>query len=362
MINRERLTKTFCDLVSIDSPSGEEDKVRDFIEEKLSAMQFQINIDNYGNLIATTNESSNNNIILSAHMDTVEPGRGIIPVVDKDTIYSKEDTILGGDCKAGLTGILEALDSLHENNHELKNLTLIFTREEEVALLGARHLDFSQILGEKAIIFDGEGPPSIITNSSPTYVSFDIEITGRAAHAGVEPEKGISAIKIATTLINKLPQGRLDDETTFNIGKIEGGSVRNAVPANLYIEGEFRTSSIETMDNLNQTLSIAVEETQNEFEESKINLKSEILFEKYSLDNENSALKIVVQSLDNLGLSPTLKGSGGGTDGNIFLKNSIESVVIGMGVKGMHTINETVSIPDLIDCASLCENIIQLNT
>ena len=112
MINRERLTKTFCDLVSIDSPSGEEDKVRDFIEEKLSAMQFQINIDNYGNLIATTNESSNNNIILSAHMDTVEPGRGIIPVVDKDTIYSKEDTILGGDCKAGLTGILEALDSL----------------------------------------------------------------------------------------------------------------------------------------------------------------------------------------------------------------------------------------------------------
>ena len=128
MINRERLTKTFCDLVSIDSPSGEEDKVRDFIEEKLSAMQFQINIDNYGNLIATTNESSNNNIILSAHMDTVEPGRGIIPVVDKDTIYSKEDTILGGDCKAGLTGILEALDSLHESNHELKNLTLIFTK------------------------------------------------------------------------------------------------------------------------------------------------------------------------------------------------------------------------------------------
>ena len=104
-------------------------------------------------------------------MDTVEPGRGIIPVVDKDTIYSKEDTILGGDCKAGLTGILEALDSLHESNHELKNLTLIFTREEEVALLGARHLDFSQILGEKAIIFDGEGPPSIITNSSPTYGS-----------------------------------------------------------------------------------------------------------------------------------------------------------------------------------------------
>ena len=362
MINRERLTKTFCDLVSIDSPSGEEEKVRNFIQDKLSAIGFEIQIDNYGNLIATTDQNSNENIILSAHMDTVEPGRGIIPIVDKDRIYSKEDTILGGDCKAGLTGILEALDSLHENNHKFKNLTLIFTREEEVALQGARNLDFSQISGKKAIIFDGEGPPSIITNSSPTYVSLDIEVTGRAAHAGVEPEKGISAIKIATVLINKLPQGRLDDETTFNIGKIEGGSVRNAVPANLYIEGEFRTSSIETMDNLNQALAIAVEETQNEFEESKINLKSEILFEKYSLESDNSALKIVIKSLENLGLTPTLKGSGGGTDGNIFLKNSIESVVIGMGVKGMHTINETVSIPDMIDCANLCENIIQQNT
>ena len=116
------------------------------------------------------------------------------------------------------------------------------------------------------------------------------------------------------------------------------------------------------MDNLNQALAIAVEETQNEFEESKINLKSEILFEKYSLESDNSALKIVIKSLENLGLTPTLKGSGGGTDGNIFLKNSIESVVIGMGVKGMHTINETVSIPDMIDCANLCENIIQQNT
>ena len=362
MINRERLTKTFCDLVSIDSPSGEEEKVRDFIENKLLEMGFQINIDRYVNLIANTEKSTKENIILSAHMDTVEPGRGIIPVVDKDTIYSKEDTILGGDCKAGLTGILEALDSLKENNHELKNLTLIFTREEEVALQGARHLDFSNINGKKAIIFDGEGPPSVITSSSPTYVGFDIEIIGRAAHAGVEPEKGISAIKIATNLINKLPQGRLDEETTFNIGRIEGGTVRNAVPSNLYIEGEFRTSSIETMDNLNQSLKTAVEDTMNEIEESQINLKSEIQFEKFTIEKDNSALKVVLNSLDKLGLTPTLKGSGGGTDGNIFMKNDIVSVVIGMGVKGMHTINENVSIPDLIDCANLCENIIQQNT
>ena len=193
MINRERLTKTFCELVSIDSPSGEEEEVSKYIESKLTKLGFVLLKDDYGNLIAKT-KSNNNNLILSAHMDTVEPGRGIIPVVEKDIIKSKTDTILGGDCKAGLTGILEALYSLNEENYEFKNLVLIFTREEELALQGARNLDFSKFEGSNAIIFDGEGPPSTITSSSPTYISFDIEITGRAAHAGAEPEKGLSAI------------------------------------------------------------------------------------------------------------------------------------------------------------------------
>ena len=143
MINRERLTNTFCELVSIDSPSGEEEEVSKYIESKLTELGFILLKDDYGNLIAKT-KSNNNNLILSAHMDTVEPGRGIIPVVEKDIIKSKTDTILGGDCKAGLTGILEALDSLNEENYEFKNLVLIFTREEELALQGARNLDFSK--------------------------------------------------------------------------------------------------------------------------------------------------------------------------------------------------------------------------
>ncbi len=360
MINRERLTNTFCELVSIDSPSGEEEEVSKYIESKLTKLGFILLKDNYGNLIAKT-KSNNNNLILSAHMDTVEPGRGIIPVVEKDIIKSKTDTILGGDCKAGLTGILEALDSLNEENYEFKNLVLIFTREEELALQGARNLDFSKFEGSNAIIFDGEGPPSTITSSSPTYISFDIEIIGRAAHAGAEPEKGLSAIIIASKLINKLPQGRLDNETTFNVGKIEGGSVRNAVPANVYVQGEFRTSSIETLDNLSETLNIAVSEIKNEFPESKINLKTELLFENYKLKDNDPCLKIVTNAIEKLGLKPNLKPSGGGTDGNVFITKDIKSVVVGMGVTGMHTINETVSIPDLVDSSNLCQELILSN-
>ncbi|GIS64177.1 MAG: hypothetical protein CM1200mP3_04250 [Chloroflexota bacterium] len=163
-------------------------------------------------------------------MDTVEPGRGIKPKLDGDRIVSEGDTILGGDCKAGVAAILEALESVVEDGAESRPIQLAFTREEEIGLVGARNLDLSLIMAKEAIVFDGEGTVNQITSSSPTYIGFDIEITGRAAHAGVEPEKGLSAILIASELITQLPQGRLDETTTFNIGTIEGGSVRNTVP------------------------------------------------------------------------------------------------------------------------------------
>ena len=145
------------------------------------------------------------------------------------------------------------------------------------------------------------------------------------------------------------------------MGKIEGGSVRNAVPSNVYVQGEFRTSSIETLDNLSETLNIAVSEIENEFPESKIDLKTELLFEKYKLKDSDPCLKIVTNAIEKLGLKPNLKPSGGGTDGNVFITKDIKSVVVGMGVTGMHTINETVSIPDLVDSANLCQELILSN-
>ena len=150
-------------------------------------------------------------------MDTVEPGRGIKPKIDGDRIVSGGTTILGGDAKAGVSVILEALESIREDDASHLPLEVVLTREEELALRGAKNLDMSMIRSKEAIVFDGEGPVSRITSASPTYIGFDIEITGRAAHAGVEPEKGISAIRIASELVNQLPNGRLDQETTFNV-------------------------------------------------------------------------------------------------------------------------------------------------
>ena len=182
MINRDRLVKTFCELVRIDSPSGEEEAIAVDLTGRLESLGLTVSRDGYGNVIAT--EGRESPLILSAHMDTVEPGRGVKPSVEGDRIVPDGTTILGGDCKAGLSAILEALESVKEDGTPHMATEVVFTREEEVGLIGARNLDFSMIAGKEAIVFDGEGPPSRITSASPTYIGFNLEITGRAAHAG----------------------------------------------------------------------------------------------------------------------------------------------------------------------------------
>jgi tripeptide aminopeptidase len=353
MINRERLVKTFCDLVQIDSPTGEEEAVAVELMQRLEALGLNAARDDYGNVIAS--DSGEDPLLLSAHMDTVEPGRGIKPLVDGDTIATDGETILGGDCKAGIAAILEALESIKEDGATRMAVEVAFTREEEIGLVGARNLSFSRITAREAIVFDGEGPASQITSASPTYIGFDIEVTGRAAHAGVEPEKGLSAIRIAAEILTRLPQGRLDEETTFNVGSIEGGSVRNAVPERALIQGEFRSRSLETLDGVRLDLGKAVDEVRRLFPEATIkdNLYTE--FETYTLTDEDPATKRVVAALRELGLEPEMRPSGGGTDGNVFRKRGISAVVVGMATHNMHTVREYVTIPDLVDAARLCE-------
>src|SRR5207245_2320618 len=152
-------------------------------------------------------ESGADPLMLSAHMDTVEPGRGIKPIVEGDRVRTDGSTVLGGDCKAGIAAILEALESMQEAKVKRRPVQLVFTRGEETGLEGAKQVDFSMVRAKEAIVFDGNGPVSNVINASPTYIRFVVEVTGRAAHAGVEPEKGLSAIRIAADIIILLPQG-----------------------------------------------------------------------------------------------------------------------------------------------------------
>ena len=357
MISRDRIVETFCELARIDSPSGEEEAVAQYVIPKLEALGLDVTRDDYGNVVAT--DGGDDPIILSAHMDTVEPGRGVKPSIDGERIVSDGTTILGGDCKAGVAAILEALQSVFEDGTPRRAIEVAFTREEEIGLVGARNLDFSLIQAKEAVVFDGEGPPSQITSSSPTYIGFDIEITGRAAHAGAEPEKGLSAIRLAAELITRLPQGRIDDETTFNVGTIEGGTVRNAVPENATVRGEFRSHNLEALDSIQVQIDEALGEVRAMHPDAVIDAHIHTEFEAYTLGEDDAATTRVMAVLRGLGLEPTLRPSGGGTDGNVFRKHGISAVVVGMADHGMHTVREYVTIPDLVDAAHLCESILR---
>ena len=338
MIEQERLVASFCELVQIDSPSDEEEDMAIHLTDRLDRLGFTVARDAHGNVIAS--EEGQDPLLLSAHMDTVEPGRGINPIIKGDRITSDGTTILGGDYKAGVAAIMEGLESVFENRISRRPLQVVFTRGEEIGLVGATNLDYSLINAKEAVVFDGNGPVNTITGASPTYMRFDVTVKGRAAHAGVEPEKGLSAIRIATEIINDLPNGRLDEETTFNVGLISGGSVRNAVPAEATFGGEWRSMNAETLDSIKMQLLATLDSTRERYKEAQIDEDLEVMFQMYNLDPDEKIVQLVTRVMRDMALEPDIRPSGGGTDGNVMRLHGIESVVVGMSTNEMHTVDE----------------------
>jgi tripeptide aminopeptidase len=357
MPDQERLVNSFCEMVRIDSPSDFEEDISKHLEERLGNLGFQVLRDAHGNVIAS--EDGDNPLLLSAHMDTVNPGRGIKPQVVGDRIESDGTTILGGDCKAGVAAIMEALESAKQDGRHRRPVQVVFTRGEEIGLVGASNLDYSMIRCKESVVFDGNGPVNQITGSSPTYVGFDVTVTGRAAHAGVEPEKGLSAIRIASDIIGELPQGRMDEESTFNVGTISGGTVRNAVPSEVTFSGEFRSRNTETVDLLRMQLITTLDQARKKYHDATIQEELNVMFQMYNLDPNDPIVRLVTRVMGEMKLTPNIEPSGGGTDANAMRLNGIDCVVVGMATNGMHTVNEYVIIPDLMNTARFCERLLE---
>ena len=253
---------------------------------------------------------------------------------------------------------MEGLESVAENGISRRPLQVVFTRGEEIGLVGATNLDYSLINAKEAVVFDGNGPVNTITGASPTYMRFDVTVKGRAAHAGVEPEKGLSAIRIASEIINDLPNGRLDEETTFNVGLISGGSVRNAVPAEATFGGEWRSRNTETLDSIKIQLVATLDRARERYKEAQIEEDLEVMFQMYNLDPDEQIVQLVTRVMRDMALEPDIRPSGGGTDGNVMRLHGIESVVVGMSTNEMHTVDEYVVIPDLVNTAKFCQQVI----
>lgn len=359
MIDRERALKTFLELVQIDSPSGEEDAIATQLVERLQALGAAAQQDSHGNVIASLPGRAEP-LLLSAHMDTVQPGRGIKPIIENDIVATDGSTILGSDPKAGVTAILEGIAALRAAGTPHRAVQVVITRGEEMGLEGSRNLDYSLVQARQGFVFDGEGPVNRITSAAPGQYSIEATIIGRAAHAGVEPEKGISAIRIAAELISALPQGRLDAETTANTGLIGGGTARNAVPERCWFKGEFRSRNAERLIEVRQQVEDLVHEIQARHPHATVDMQLTSIYDAYVVSDQHPLLAFAGRALAAIGKQPELVASGGGTDANIFGKHGIQALVVGLGGEAFHTVRERLPIANLIDAARFCEQVLTL--
>ena len=368
MTNRERLINRFIEYVKIDSESYCEKDFADRLFSDLEEVGFEVNYDNCGekigsnctgNIIAKLNGNAEGETILfSGHMDTVTPGKGIKPILKEDMICTDGTTILGGDDKAGIAGIIEAILVLKENNEKYPSIELVFTIAEEVGLLGSKNLDYSQLKAKKGFILDSSGDVGTVTIKGPAQDNIKVKIIGKPAHAGVAPETGISAIQIAANAIANMNLLRIDENTTANIGVINGGKVTNIVCPEVFIDAEARSTIEESLDK--QTKHMV--DTFTEYAQKmggQAEVKVTRSYGSFSVDENEAIIKHIEKACENSSLEMKLVASGGGSDTNIFNGKGIVSVNLSSGERKPHTLEEHIFIKDLINISEIVQAIIK---
>jgi len=377
MINRKRLAETFKFLVQIDSVSKEEGVIANEIKKILESLGAETFVDNAGdkiggnsgNLIAKFKGNTQvPPLLLNAHMDTVEPGRGVSAVLENGTFTSDGTTILGADDKSAIAILLETLNILKENNLQYGPLELVFTVCEEIGLQGAKHLDLSAVTATYGFALDSTDTEGIVTRA-PSANHLEFTIHGKDAHAGAAPEKGINAISLASKAIANLELGRIDQETTCNIGIIEGGIATNIVPSLVKVKGEVRSHNEEKLNKITNKIVFSFNEVIENYK--KINPNDELPrveinigkdFARTHIPDDHPVIKLATRAAENLGRKMVTKTTGGGADANIFFEKGIYTGVLGTGMRDMHTVRESVKLDDMVRTAELLLEIIRLHS
>jgi tripeptide aminopeptidase len=377
MIDRNRLAETFKFLVQIDSVSKEEGVIANEIKKMLESMDAETFVDNAGdkiggnsgNLIAKFKGNTEAPpLLLNAHMDTVEPGRGVTAVLENGTFTSDGTTILGADDKSAIAILFETLTILKENDLPYGPLELVFTVCEEIGLQGAKHLDLSAVTAKYGFALDATDTEGIVTRA-PSANHLEFTVHGKDAHAGAAPEKGINAISLASKAIAKLELGRIDRETTCNIGIIEGGIATNIVPNLVKVKGEVRSHDDEKLDNITNKIVFSFTEAienykkmnaNDELPRVEINIKKD--FPRTHIPDDHPVIKLATRAAENLGREMKTKTTGGGADANIFFENGIVTGVLGTGMRDMHTVRESVKLDDMVRTTELLLEIIRLHS
>ncbi|MBM7846691.1 M20/M25/M40 family metallo-hydrolase [Herpetosiphon giganteus] len=355
-INQDRLLDTFFTLVRIDNPSGGEAAMAAHLIERCQALGLSCEQDAIGNVIARL-AGAGAPLLLNAHMDSVAPCHGKEPVLRDGNIYSAGDTVLGADDLAGVTAFLEGVQAVIESGKQHRAIELVFTVQEETGLNGARALDYSKLQAKQGLAFDLNGDVGAICIGSPAHDSFTATITGVSAHAGVAPEKGISAIEVASHAIAAMPLGRLDDETTANIGSIQGGKANNIVPDVVVVKGEARSRNQAKLDAQWQTMRNALEQAAAKFG-ATVEIEHKQHYGPSVLAPDAAIVQLLNQAIRAIGLEPSLVVTGGGSDVSIISNNGIETANLAIGYENIHSVDEFIPVVQLQRAAQIVEQML----
>lgn len=368
-MNLDFVQSMFLKLVQIDSHSLEEGEIAMHCRQFLENLGFTVEEDDAGrklsgetgNLIATlAGDPELPRVLLAAHMDTVQPGRGVQPRIENGVVYSDGTTILGADDKAGITAIFTAVQELVETGARHGDVQVLLTIGEEIGLQGAKNLDASRLHADFGLSLDTGGELGTIAVAGPAQVWFEIEVKGKAAHAGVAPEKGISAIKVAATAVSRMPHGRIDHETTVNIGSFMGQSPTNVVADSVRLVGELRSRNSEKLAKIQTEVQSAFEQTAKDMG-ATVSLSFQHMYDGFQHGPDSPIRKRIERALQSSGFTPNAVEVGGGSDANVIQTYGFPILNIGLGYKEIHTTSENIELVSILDAARVAYEFCTMN-
>jgi tripeptide aminopeptidase len=346
----QRSLEIFCDIAGIEGLSGNEKEISSYIKSflgKLSLKPFEDNSakktgSNTGNIICKINGGGN--FLISCHIDTARSTQGLKTILSEDRITSDGNTVLGVDNRVGVALLLSLAEKIVKEKLQVKDFTLAFVTCEETTLDGSKYLEIDRNI-KRVFVFDSQNNPGEFINSSYGAVGFKIEIIGKASHSGISPEKGINAFEIMTKALNGQSFGRIQPDLTFNIGKFSGGTATNVIPDNIILEGEMRSTNLETVEK-------RIEELKSRFENAAKKLNGKVNFEwkwdfvPFNIIPESETFQLISDAIKKVGLTPEAVISAGGSDANSYNSRGIEAVNIGIGAKNPHSNDEFILYKD----------------
>jgi tripeptide aminopeptidase len=359
-VEPERLIRTFLELVAVDSPTGHEEAIGLELEARFGELGCAVARDGIGNVIAVRPGNREGTILVSTHMDTAGTDRGIVPIIGDDGVIRTDgSTILGADDKSGIAGCLELLELLRANpDWTCPTIEFVVTVGEERGLVGSRHLDVGQLQASHGFVLDTAGVMGSVTYWSPTSVYLTITFQGRKAHAGVEPEKGINAVKVAAEAVAAMPLGRIDEETVANIGTFVGGEARNIVPGTVVLEGMARSHDQGKLDRQLEAMRSACQRAADDHG-ATVDFEAETIYQTYKIAEDALPYREAAAAIESLGLEVVPRKSGGGTDGNFFNARGIPCVALPTGMVDEHATTEHIAVEDMV---TACKVLVAITT